>query len=230
MSKLVWDKTGERFVESGISHVVFYPQTTTGYGTGVAWNGVTSISESPDGADANDLWADNIKYASLRAAETLGLSIEAYTYPEEFSECDGTAAPVKGLFIGQQKRKSFGLCYRTEIANDTMTEDDDGYKLHLVYNCTAAPSERSYETMNDSPDAITFSWDVDTLPEAITGYKPTALITIDSLKLDADGKAALTTLENMLYGTDGQNNATGTEPTLPSPDKVLELFGVIDGD
>lgn len=231
MSKLVWDETGKRFIENGISHVVLYPQKDdgTGYDAGVAWNGITSISESPDGADANDLWADNIKYASLRAAETLGLSIEAYTYPDEFAICDGTAAPVTGVYVGQQKRKSFGLCYRTEVANDTMTEADDGYKLHLVYNCTASPSERSYETMNDSPDAITFSWDVDTLPEAVTGFKPTSLITIDTLKLDTAGKTALAGLLNTLYGTNAEGGNAATDPTLPSPDAVLAAFGYVAG-
>lgn len=231
MAKLIWDQTGDRYYETGVNHAVLYPINDDGtYANGVAWNGITSISESPDGADANDLWADNIKYASLRSAETLGLSIEAYMYPHEFALCDGTASPIDGVYLGQQKRRSFGLSYRTEVGNDTMTESDDGYKLHIIYGCTASPSEKSYETINDSPDAITFSWDVDTLPVAVPGYKPVASITVDTVKFYAGktgetltaAQAKIKDLEDLLYGTDGQS---GTPPQMPDPVTVLTTLG-----
>lgn len=236
MARLEWDKTGERFYETGVSQCVLYPQKDDGtYDNGVAWNGITSISENPDGADANDLWADNIKYASLRSAETLGLSIEAYMYPEEFAKCDGTAVPsgMQGVYLGQQKRRSFGLCYRTEVGNDTMTEGDDGYKIHIIYGCTASPSEKSYETINDSPDAITFGWDVTTLPVSVTGsYKPVSSITIDTAKYLAGltgtdlttAQDKIKALEDALYGTDGTGGSAGTSPTLPDPDDVLDFL------
>ena len=188
--------------------------------TGVVWNGLTSVSESPEGAEPNDLYADDMKYASLRSAETFGGTIEAYMYPEEFGECDGTASPVAGVYIGQQKRKPFGFSYVSQVGNDTASEGDDGYKLHLWYNCTASPSEKSYETVNDSPDAITFSWEISTTPVPVKGYKPVSTITIDTTKLDAAGKTALTTLEGMLYGGDN------TDATLPSPAAVLTTMGV----
>ena len=176
------------------------------------------MTESPDGAEPNDLYADDIKYASLRSAETFGGTIEAYTYPDEFAVCDGSASPVAGVFLGQQKRMPFGFSYVTQVGNDTATDDDDGYKLHLWYNCTASPSERSYETVNDSPDAITFSWEINTTPVPVKGYKPVSTITIDSTKLDAAGKTKLDTLKEQLYGSDN------SEPTLPSPDDVLAAF------
>ena len=221
MSKLEWDKTGERFLEYGTQKGVLYPQNADGtYGTGVVWNGLTSVSESPEGAEPNDLYADDMKYASLRSAETFGGTIEAYMYPEEFGECDGTASPVAGVYIGQQKRKPFGFSYVSQVGNDTASEGDDGYKLHLWYNCTASPSEKSYETVNDSPDAITFSWEISTTPVPVKGYKPVSTITIDTTKLDAAGKTALTTLEGMLYGGDN------TDATLPSPAAVLTTMGV----
>lgn len=216
MAALTWDASGSRFYETGVNHGVLYPMTDSGtYGNGVAWNGLTGVTESPDGAEPNDLWADNIKYATLRSTETFGGTITAYTYPDEWMECDGSAALADGVFVGQQKRKSFGLCYRTEVGNDTATESDDGYKLHLVYGATASPSERDYETINDSPDAIEFSWEFDTTPVNVTGAKPTSLITIDSTKCDKDKLAAL---EKILYG-DGT-----TKPRLPLPDEIKTLM------
>ena len=217
MAALEWDKAGERFYENGVDHCALYPQDTTGvYSNGVAWNGVTGITESPDGAEANDIYADNMKYGSLRSTETLSLTIEAYTYPDEFAVLDGTASPVKGVYLGQQKRASFGLVFRTQIGNDTMTESDDGYKLHLVYGCTASPSERAYETINDSPDAISFSWEIDTTPVAVTGYKAVSNVTINSLDCD---KTKLAALEKVLYGD------ADTEARLPLPNEVLSILG-----
>lgn len=219
MPRLQWDQTGERLYETGIRHGVLYPMDSTGaYPEGVAWNGLTQVQETPDGAEPTDLWADDIKYLSLRSAETFGGTIEAYTYPDEWAECDGSKVPVSGVTVGQQPRKSFGLCYRTVLGNDVDT-NDYGYKLHLVYNCTASPSERSYETINDSPDAITFSWEFESTPVNITvidNYKATSLITIDSTKVDA---AKLKSLENVLYGESGKAK-------LPSPDEVLTMLGV----
>ena len=220
---LKWDEVGSRWYEAGVSHGVLYPYAKGKPGDGVAWNGLTSVSESPEGADANDLWADNIKYATLRAAETFGGTIEAYTYPDEWAACDGSAAIGTGVVIGQQSRKSFGLCYRTEQGNDVDTEIDDGYKIHLVYNCTASPSERSYETINDSPDAITFSWEYVSNPVAFTnaaaieaGYKPVSCITIDAAKVLASegGATKMATLLDKLYG-----NGTAAA-ALPTPDEM----------
>ena len=219
MAALEWDKTGERFLEYGTKNGVLYPQNADGtYGTGVVWNGLTSVSESPEGAEPNDLYADDMKYASLRSAETFGGTIEAYMYPEEFGECDGTAAIVSGVYLGQQKREPFGFSYVSQVGNDTATDADDGYKLHLWYNCTASPSEKSYETVNDSPDAITFSWEVTTTPVPVTGYKPVSTITIDTTKLDTAGKTKLETLKGQLYG--GANS----DATLPAPATVIALF------
>lgn len=222
MAILTWDGTGTRFFETGVSKGVLFVQNTDGtYKNGVAWNGLTGVTESPDGAEPNDLYADNIKYATLRSAETFGGTIEAYTYPDEFAECDGSYTPVSGVYFGQQTRTPFGFCYRTEVGSDAMAYDnDEGYKLHIIYNATASPSEKAYETVNDSPDAITLSWEITTtpVPVGITGKKPLSTITIDSTKLDTEGKAALADLEEMLYGT------ASTEPTLPSPDQVYALF------
>lgn len=219
MAALVWDKTGERFYETGVDHGVLYVQKADGtYDTGVVWNGLTAVTEKPDGAEPNDLYADNIKYASLRSAETFGATIEAYTYPEEFAQCDGSVSAATGVYIGQQKRKPFGFCYRTLIGNDTASDQDDGYLLHIIYNATASPSEKNHETINDSPDAITMSWDLDTTPVAFEdhpSYKPTATITIDSTKCDA---TKLQTLLDQLYGT------ANADPTLPSPDDVIAIF------
>ena len=216
---ITWDETGDRLFETGVDHGVLYVlNSTTGeYGTGVPWNGLTGVTESPDGAEATDLWADNIKYATLRSAETFGMTIEAYTYPDEFGECDGSASPSSGVHIGQQSRKPFGFCYRTKVGSDTDTEANK-YKIHVIYNCTASPSERSYETINDSPDAITFSWEVTTTPVAInnTNYKPTSEITIDVWKLTDNQKTAL---ENKLYGS------TSAAATLPDPATLLSIVG-----
>ena len=231
MSKIVWDKTGERYWETGVKNGVLYPMKSDGtYDTGVAWNGLISISENPDGADPNELWADNIKYAVLRSAETLSLSIEAYTYPEEFEPCDGlvTVTGAEGLLLGQQERQSFGLCYRTEVGNDTNTKGDDHYQLHIVYGCTAQPSDKDYETINDNPDAITFSWDVDTLPavvESVSGLEPVSEIVIDSRRATAE---KLKALEGYLYGRDADNTASpaveASEPMLPTPDQVIKIL------
>lgn len=213
-----WDKVGEHFYETGISRGVLYPINATKegnnkYGDGVAWNGLTSVSESPEGAEVSAIYADNIKYLNLMSAEDFKGTIEAYTYPDEFAECDGSAELVAGVKIGQQPRKIFGLCYRTEIGNDETSEK--GYKLHLVYNCLASPSERSYETINDSPEAITFSWEFSTTPVNVEGHKPTALVTIDTTKLDP---AKLAKLENALYGN-------GTEKAkLLLPDEIVTLL------
>lgn len=215
MAKITWDGSGERYYESGVDHGVLYVQESTGtYGTGVAWNGLINVTESPEGAEPSDMWADNIKYGSLRSAETFRGTIEAYTYPEEFEECDGNKMVSEGVYIGQQTRKSFGFCYRTKIGNDV--NQDLGYKLHLVYGCTASPSEKSRDTINDSPEAATLSWEFDTTPVNVTGGDPTATIVIDSRTADPTD---LATLESKLYGSE----PSGT-PTLPSPDEVLAIF------
>ena len=219
--QIVWDAPGSRYFENGVSKGVLYPMTETGdYGVGVAWNGLTTVTESPSGAEANDIYADNIKYATLRSAETFGGTIEAYTYPDEFSVCDGSVSPAKGVNFGQQERRGFGLSYVTNVGNDTATESDDGYKLHLIYGATAAPSERSYTTTNDSPDAMSMSWEISTVPVSITqdDLRPVSTITIDTTKLDENGKTALQSLETMLYGS-----AT-KDPKLPLPGDVYALF------
>lgn|SRR5262245_6353440 len=215
MTALTWDDTGQRVFENGVDHGVLYPldPTTHAYDTGFAWNGLTTVTESPSGAEANPQYADNIKYLNLVSAELFGATIEAFTYPEEFGACDGTASPTPGVSVGQQNRQTFGLCYRTKVGNDV--EAEAGYKLHLVYGCLAAPSEKAYATVNDSPEAVTFSWEVTTTPVPVTGLKPTSLIVIDSTKVDAD---ALADLEEFLYGT------IGSDPSLPMPDDVIALF------
>lgn len=216
MAKLVWDADSERLYETGVSQTVLYPRDSTGkYSKGVAWNGVTGITESPSGAEATALWADNIKYLNLTSAEEFAATIEAYTYPEEFAICDGSAEIAPGVMIGQQARTPFGLCYRTVIGNDAQGESY-GYKLHLIYGCTATPSEKAYATINDSPDAITFSWEASTTPVNVPGYKATALVTIDSTKVDSDKMAAL---EDILYG--GED----ADARLPLPAEVAELVG-----
>lgn len=217
MSKLVWDETGKRFYETGVKQGVLYPQATGGtYPKGVAWNGLTSVSESPEGAEPEPLYADDIKYLNLMSVEEFKATIEAYTYPDEFAECDGSASIAKGVTVGQQKRKPFGLCYRTTLGND-VDGNSHGYKLHLVYGALAAPSEKNFETINDSPEAATFSWELSTTPVAISkdGFQPTASITIDSTKADP---TKLKALEDILYG------ATETEPRLPLPDEVATLM------
>ena len=215
MSKIVWDAIGEHTFETGVRNGVLYLKNTEGvYATGVAWNGLTSVSESPEGAEATDLYADDIKYLTLMSAENFKATIEAYTYPAEFEECDGSATIAKGVVIGQQSRKPFGLCYRTAIGNDT-DGNEHGYKLHIVYGCQASPSEKQYSTINDSPEAITFSWEVNTTPVNVTGKKPTATLIIDSTKAD---KAKLTALEDILYGSES------AEPRLPMPDEIAALM------
>ena len=215
---LEWDTVGSKQYELGVSKGVLYKyDATSEKWKGVAWNGLISVTESPDGADETELWADNIKYGSLRAAEKFGGSIEAYTYPDEFEGCDGLASPVKGMTVGQQAREKFCLSYRTEIGNDQNPEA--GYRLHLVYGATCSPSEKQYETINDSPDAITFSWDFDTVPVNVTGYKPTSHITFDSTDfVSTEEKAKLTALETVLYGS----NAADAE--LPLPDDIIDMF------
>lgn len=212
---LKWDETGERNVEAGISRVVLYPMEGKNYSTGVAWNGVTAFNENPSGADVTDLYADNMKYASLRAAERYGFTIEAYQYPEEWALCDGSAEAAPGVYLGQQNRKAFGLVVRTEIGDDTHPGLDKGYKLHIVYNSTASPSSRSYATINENPDAITFSWECNSTPEEVTNYKNVSSIIIDSTKTEAKKLAAL---EALLYG-DGT-----TDATLPKPDTVISTL------
>lgn len=222
MAKLVWDKTGEKIYELGVDRGVLYPQDTTGaYPKGVVWNGLTAVNESPGGAEANDMYADNIKYGSIRSAETYGGTIEAYTYPDEFAVCDGSVEVYDGVTIGQQKRNPFGFSYRTMIGNDTSSEEDDGYKLHLVYNATASPSSKDYATINDSPEAITFSWEFDTTPIPVTGHKPTATLVIDSTKVEP---AKLLELEKLLYGGES------TEAKLPLPDEVIAIFAPEEGE
>ena len=216
MTKLVWDQSGERFYETGVKQAALYPQNTDGtYAHGVAWNGLTGVTESPGGAEATDLYADDTKYGTLRSAETFGATIEAYTYPDEFAVCDGSAEPAKGVKIGQQPRRSFGFVYKTSIGSDTAAAGAD-YKLHLVYNATASPSEKAYATINDSPEAITFSWELTTTSLPVTGFNPNATMVIDSRYADAE---KLKQLEDKLFGTDSD------EPTLPSPDEVIAIFG-----
>ena len=220
MAKIVWDQTGDRFYETGVDHGVLYVQSNGTYPSGVPWNGLTAVTESPSGAEASAFYADNTKYLNLMSAEEFGANIEAYTYPDEFEACDGSAELADGVKIGQQKRSPFGLCYRTKIGNDT-DGDDKGYKLHLIYGAMASPSERNYQTVNDSPEPITFSWEVTTTPVAVTGKRPTACLTIDSRTADADKLAAL---EEILYGKDAGGSGSAAEPRLPLPDEIATLF------
>ena len=223
MSKIVWDKTGERLYETGVRNGVLYPIQSDGkYSMGVAWNGLTAVTESPSGAEATPLYADDIKYLNLMSAEEFGATIEAYTYPDEFAECDGSASLAKGVNIGQQPRKTFGMAYRNVVGND-VENDNYGYKLHLIYGALAAPSEKGYSTINDSPEAITFSWEVSTAPVNVTGFKPTASIVIDSTKADPVKLAAL---EEILYGKDPSSDggADGVDPRLPLPDEIAKLM------
>lgn len=214
MAKLAWDNVGERLYETGVKQGVLYPMASTGeYNKGVAWNGLTAVTESPSGAEATPLYADDIKYLNLMSNEEFGGTIEAYMYPDEFMECDGSASLVAGVSIGQQPRKTFGLCYRTTLGND-VASNDYGYKLHLVYGALASPSEKAYATINDSPEAITFSWEFSTTPVNVTGHKPTASLTIDSTKVDAEKLAAL---EAILYGSESE------EPRLPLPDEIATI-------
>lgn len=215
MAKIVWDKTGERLYETGTRHGVLYPYGKDTYDKGVAWNGLTAVTDSPSGAEANPIYADDIKYLNLMSAEEYGCTIEAYTYPDEFAECDGSRSIAPGVKIGQQKRKMFGFSYRTALGND-VDGDDYGYKIHLIYGCLASPSEKNYQTINDSPEAVNFSWEVSTTPVEVPGFKPTATLEIDSTKCDA---AKLAAFEDILYGTEN------TEPRLPLPDEVVRLLG-----
>lgn len=215
MAKLVWDESGKRLYETGVEKGVLYVQGENGeYQNGVAWNGLTAVTESPSGAEPTALYADDIKYLELFSAEEFGATIEAYTYPEEFEACDGSASLGTGVTIGQQDRKAFGLCYRTIVGND-VKGNENGYKLHLIYGAKAKPSEKAYATVNDSPEAVTFSWEVTTTPVNVAGFKPTASVTIDSTKIEA-GK--LKAIEDKLYGTASE------EPTLPLPDEIKQII------
>lgn len=215
MAKLVFDESGKRFYETGVSKGVLYVQDASGaYPQGVAWNGLTAVNEAPSGAEATPLYADDIKYLELRSAEEFGATIEAYTYPDEFEQCDGSAELAEGVVIGQQARKAFGLCYRTIVGNDVQG-NDFGYKLHLIYGATAAPSEKAYATVNDSPEAVTFSWEVTCTPVEVEGFKPTATVVIDSRKVDAEKLAAL---EAKLYGSESE------EAQLPLPAEIAAMF------
>ena len=215
MAKIKWDETGEKIYETGVKNGVLYLPNETGvYDTGVAWNGLTAVTESPSGAESTPLYADDIKYVELFSAEEFGATLECYTYPDKFAECDGSAEVAPGVIIGQQNRKTFGLCYRTTLGND-VKGNEYGYKLHLIYGAKASPSEKSYSTINDSPEAITFSYEITTTPVNVTGHKPTASLTINSTKVDPN---KLQQLEAMLYGGDS------TEAKLPLPDEVINLL------
>ena len=215
MSKIVWDQTGERLYETGVKQGVLYVQDSGGtYPKGVAWNGLTAVTESPSGAEATPLYADDVKYLNLISTEELGGTIEAYTYPDEFAECDGSASIATGVYIGQQSRKTFGMCYTTTVGND-VDSNAHGYKLHLIYGALASPSEKAYSTINDSPEAITFSWEFSTTPVNVTGFKPTANIVIDSTKATPEKLAAL---EKILYGD------AEVEPRLPLPNEVAQVM------
>lgn len=220
--RLQWDKDGERLYETGVDRVVLFPKANGAYPKGVAWNGVTQISEKPSGAESNPVYADNIKYLNLRSNEEFGVTLEAYTYPDEFAECDGSVDVVAGLRLNQQSRKTFGLAYRSLIGNDEESTDH-GYKLHLVYGCDAAPSEKSRQTVNESPEAIAFSWEITTTPVKIPGYRPCAHIEIDSTKVDSK---KLTEFEDLLYGvdTDATNEIAGSQSYLPLPEDVIAFF------
>lgn len=222
MARIVFDKAGEHLYETGVDHGVHYLQDENGtYPKGVAWNGLTTVTESPSGAEATAVWADNIKYLSLTSAEEFGATVEAYTFPPEFAVCDGSAEPTDGVSIGQQDRKSFGMCYRTKLGND-INGDSHGYKLHMIYGAKATPSEKSYTTTNDSPEATTMSWTLSTTPVNVTGYKPTASLVVDSTKVSKEKLAAL---EEILYGKDAEGDTgTGTDPRLPLPDEIIALL------
>lgn len=216
MSKLVWDQDASRLYETGVSKGVLYRRDDDGtYKNGVAWNGLTGVTESPSGAEPTDLYADNMKYLSLRSAEEFGATITAYTYPDEFAECDGSAVYAKGAVIGQQPRKTFGFCYQTILGNDVKL-NDYGYKIHIIYGCSASPSEKAYSTVNDSPEAIEFSWEVNTTPVTVEGFNATATVIVDSTTAD---KEKLEALEKILYGSEE------AEPRLPLPDEILTILG-----
>lgn len=223
MSRVKWDQTSEREFETGVDRGMLYPYNTASkaYDKGVGWNGISGVTETPSGAEPTAIYADNIKYLTLMSTEEFGGTINAYMYPDEWKECDGSADLEEGISIGQQNRKVFGLCYRTKIGNDT-DGNDHGYKLHLIYGCLASASERAYNTVNDSPEAIEFSWEFTCTPVDVAGFKPTAIVTIDSTKVDAD---KLASFEDILYGKDAAaGSGTGTEPRLPLPDEVKSHF------
>ena len=217
MEKIVWDQTGERLYETGVKNGVLYVQESGAYPKGVAWNGLTAVTESPSGAEPTALYADDTKYVNLVSAEEFGATIEAYTYPDEFAECDGSASISNGVYIGQQNRKTFGLSYKTTIGND-VDNNNHGYKIHLIYGAVASPSEKSYSTINDSPDAITFSWEISTTPVNVTGHKPTASLTIDSTKVDS---TKLAKLEAILYGS------SEADARLPLPDEIVSILTTV---
>lgn len=215
MARIVFDEVGARYFETGVKNGVMYLQQDDGsYSEGVAWNGLTAVTESPGGGEATPLYADDIKYVTMRSAEEFSATVEAYTYPTEFEECDGSASLAEGVTIGQQARRAFGLCYRTAVGNDIQGQDL-GYKIHIIYGCTVAPSEKAYTTINDSPEAITFSWELSSTPAPVTGHNPTSTVVIDSTKIDAEKLAAI---EDVLYGTEDK------ESKLPTPDELIALL------
>lgn len=226
MPKIIWDVVGEHYYETGVDQGVVYLLDANGvYNNGVAWNGLTSVDENPTGAEEQKLYADNIKYLGLRSTEEYGATIKAYTYPDEFAECDGSAMVIPGVRLGQQPRKPFGFVYRSRVGNDTQL-DSYGYKLHLIYGLTASPSGRSYSTVNDTPEAVEFSWECNSTPVNVSGFKPTSVIEIDSTEFTTTSQQnALTNLENKLFGTDGESGSTGTTPYLPLPDEVFSTLG-----
>ena len=215
MSKIIFDNTGEKIYETGVDHCVLFVRSGNAYQTGVAWNGITAINESPSGAEATPIYADNIKYLNIVSGEDFGATIEAYTYPDEFTECDGSAEIIEGVKIGQQTRKPFALCYRTLIGND-VAGTGHGYKLHFIYNAQAAVSAKNYKTINESPEAMSFSWEISTTPEVVEGFKPTATVTVDSTKVDAQ---KLKALEDKIYGSEN------SEPTMPTISEIVSLLG-----
>lgn len=228
MAKIKWDQTGQHFYETGVKNGVLYPYATDDYGEGVAWNGLTAVTESPSGAEETKLWADDLKYLSLRSAEEFGGTIEAYTYPDEWMQCDGSAELLSGVVIGQQGRKAFGLCFTTALGNDT-EGNDHAFKLHIIYNATASPSERGYSTINDSPEAITFSWEFSSIPVEVSisgkSVKPTCIVTIDSRQFkEAAAKAKLDALMDMLYGTDASDGHQATAPKLPTIEEIYNTL------
>lgn len=226
MSKMKWHQSGDRRIEAGVNEVALFPMGTSSYDTGVAWNGVTAINENPSGADITDLYADNIKYASMRAAEKFGFTVEAFTYPDEWAECDGSKQALSGVFLGQQPRKAFGLVYKSNIGDEAHPGMDLGFKLHIIYNSTCSPSSRGYTTINDNPDAISFSWEANSTPVEVTGHKPTSEITVDSTEFTSNGQinAKLQLLLDTLYGRDAGDGVTALTPTLVDPDTVLYIL------
>lgn len=222
MPRLKWDETGEKLYETGTKNGVLYLQNAAGeYPVGVAWNGLTGVTESPEGAEATDIYADDIKYLVLRSAENFKATIEAYTYPDEFAECDGSAQLMAGVSVGQQPRKTFGFCYKTVVGNDTQL-DSYGYKIHIIYGASVSPSEKAYQTINDSPEAITFSWELNTVPVPVSNNKPTASLVIDSTKFTTqEQKNKLAALEDILYGKDPEGQSEGLVASLPLPDAIV---------